>query len=170
MKHLDNKFDLNQIAKIISVKQSIEEFDDWFIENNYCECSEELQGQGKCECGFEDERDRYVGRYKNAIETVADNLLREHGLTLVPANKKHGDWEKKIVPLVSWKESCIKVLATIEGVGYFDWNGNVKEFVQTESCRSYKDCVISHIHWIKYWSEVYGGNSVEFQIEKLMKY
>lgn len=171
MEKLKDKINIDQLAKLIGLKQTLDDFDEAFIENNYCQCPEHLRDQYKCKCGFEDERTRLFNQYKNAIETVADNLLREHGLTIVSANKKNGDWEKKIVPIekMDWRYVCSKLVETINGYGMFEFR-DAKELKESGPYVSYKQAALQHLHWIKEWSKIYGDLSAENKVNRLMKY
>lgn len=167
MKILDNNFDMDQIAKLLRV-HTPSEHDDAFIDNNFCECSDELQAKDECECGFQDEREFYSNTYQRAIETTADNLLREHGMTLVPANKRFGYWQKKIIPMHSWKDAAEKLVMTINGYGMFEFR-NARVLKESGPYVSYEQAVLNHIGWINSWYQVYGYGSAESKISSLMR-
>lgn len=166
MHKTSNVLDLDGLAKLLKV-ETIDHYDDYFIENcdNYCQCSEELQEKGECECGFEDERSRLYSTYVNAVENIAEHLLTEHGLLLVKDEKKH---TYQIKPQKSWREACDKIRETINGVGYFFF-GSVGEFLRSGPYTP-KECVLSHIGWIKSWYEVYGDTNAQSRLDRAMRY
>lgn len=159
-----NKFSLDEIAKLLRCG-TLEEYDDFFIENNYCQCEEEKQNQGKCDCGFEDERGRMAQTYIGAIENIAGDLLKEHGLKLVKSNSEY-----RIVALESWEDASDKIRMTINGVGYFHFN-TVKEFMQSGPYTA-RESVLQHLGWIKDYWDVYGYSKHHGQnrLEKAMRY
>lgn len=69
-------------------------------------------------------------------------------------NAKKGRWVRV------WKPACEKILELIEGVGYFGWDGDVKRFVEESSCASYREAVLSHLGWLKWWGDVYGERNM----------
>jgi hypothetical protein len=162
-KRLSNKLDMDQVAGLLDV-DTLSTYDDWFIENAYCECSEDDQSNGVCVCGFEDERVRRSNQYLNALESIANKLLGEHGLML--QNTKHS-WEKRIIPCESWKDAANKIRLTINGYGGFYFE-TLKDFLNSGPYTP-RGAVLNHLHWLKTWYKVYGYPNAKAQLERAMR-
>jgi len=165
-KRLSNYLTLDEVSELLGV-ETFDKWDDFYIENcdNYCQCSEELQNQGKCECGYEQGREDLFNRYTNAVDVLAESLLKEHGLKLVDTKK---NWRKKLVPIVSWKDAANHIRMTINGYGMFEFK-SVKEFMDSGPYTAYT-VVLEHLHWMKKWYLVYGGFTARYQLERRMRY
>lgn len=145
--------------------QFMEDYDDFFLENNYCSCSEELQDQGKCECSFDQERSDLFDRYQAAVLAIAETLLKEHGLKLEATKKS---WRWKLTPIVSWKHAATQVMNTIEGYGRFGYNHNLKEFLDSGPYTPFQ-AVMEHTHWLKEYYQVYGEVDASSQLDRRMR-
>lgn len=97
----------------------------------------------------------------DAVEYVADQLFEEHGLELRPMPvKRRGVVDErpfvfKIVPMNSWNDAADKLRETVNGVGYFHYN-NLREFLVAGPYTA-RQAALSHLHWIKDFPAVYGG-------------
>lgn len=98
--------------------------------------------------------------YTNSVERVIRYLFNFHDLELVERKNRY-----YIEPLKSWKQSAEKVKETINGYGTFYFS-SVKEFKETGPYKNYCEAVISHIHWLKYYPEVYGARGYRSVYER----
>lgn len=170
-KPLSNKIDLDQLAKLCGIKTTLADLDEGFCENNYCQCSEEMQDKGKCECGccecgFEDERERLTSKYISAVESIAEDLLKEHGLKATQAKKRVCEY--KIVPVESWEDAADRIRMTINGVGYFFFT-TVREFMQSGPYTA-RECTLRHLHWVKDYYSVYGDSNGQSRLDRALRY
>ena len=156
--------DLDGVADLLKVDH-MEVYDNFYIENNYCECSEELQGKGECNCGFDNRRNELYSKYVAAVEKIAEALLNEHGLMLVKDEEKH---TYKIMPRLNWKDAANKIRETINGVGYFYFD-NVGEFLRSGPYTA-RQATLTHLHWIKRWYDVYGDGSAQGRLDRALRY
>jgi len=112
----------------------------------------------------EEEEDAEVWtKFKDAVEFVADDLLRKHELAL--SCEKDGTYE--VYPLKSWNTAADLIRVTINGVGYFHF-GSLKEFLLSGPY-SPREAVKGHLHWVKDWQEVYEGGKAWALVERRMR-
>jgi hypothetical protein len=167
------KLTIDQLAESIGVETPSD-----FLEKNECYLYaydyawKYAKDQGKteeeCEAiGSEEgerEEERVYKAYCNAVEKAASRLYGNHNLMLVEG-KNH---TYTIKPKVSWKDAAAQVIETINGVGYFHFNG-VGEFLRSGPYTP-KEAVTSHLHWIKRYADVYGDTSAKYEIQRSMRY
>lgn len=113
-----------------------------------------------------DELDTVLSDYKNAVISVSERLFGEHHLILSPM--KSDTRRYTITPKVSWDESASHIIETINGVGLFRFD-SVKEFKKSGPYTG-RQSVLSHLHWIASWCEVYGRGKASAMIENKLKY
>lgn len=139
---------------------------------------------------FSDEFEKYVDQaespyyraWQRAVETVLDRYLEYHQLSarrvkILYVSPDDGKRFKidgyQIRPLTTWKKACESLVETINGVGYF-WFDSVLEFKNHIPAISYKQSVLSHLHSITEWGEVYDGMSpqrlYESELEDNLRY
>ena len=107
-------------------------------------------------------QEEVFGKWYDAVESVADNLFAEHGLTLEPVRKKdRRSYELRVVPKYSWKDAADKLRETVNGVGDFHFN-NLREFLDGGTARQ---AVLAHLSWIKHYPAVYGGRGAHQMYE-----
>ena len=97
-------------------------------------------------------------KYSGALEAAAESILDPHGLAAEHPGKIL--WAYKIVPTGTWKEAAAKLVQTINGVGMFYYE-DAKDLKDVGPYKSYKQAVLSHLHWAMYYPEVYGTRSAE---------
>lgn len=156
--------DLDQVAELLGV-ESFSSYDDYYIENVSCDCSEQDQDAGKCDCGFEAGRTELFRQYTGALNQIAEHLLDKHGLLLEETAQ---EWRKKIVPQVSWRDATKHIMMTIEGHGMFDYHGDVQEFLERGPYTAFQ-AVMEHLHWMKSYYEVYGDTGAKERMERAMR-
>ena len=86
--------------------------------------------------------DELYGKWRSAVESVAESLLDEHGLLL--DEKARGQYRLK--PDTSWRDAVDKIVNTINGVGYFYFD-STQEFLDS-GLYTPKVAVIEHLHHI----------------------
>ena len=143
-KELNPYFDFDRIAEVIGVP------DLETMSNKYWD-----------HCDTDEERDENWLSYSNALVQVFSRLCSNHGLIVEDVRDKA--WLKRVKPVASWKKAAKEILETINGVGYFHFR-DVNEF-----CRSgpytERAAVLTHIHYIKRYPDVYGDTSVSRMME-----
>jgi hypothetical protein len=71
------------------------------------------------------------------------------------------------LPFDTWfiAASCLRT--TINGVGTF-YFGSTKEFIECNSGTD-RQAVLSHLHWLHQWYDVYQGSSPKAAFERRMR-
>lgn len=128
-------------------------------------CSEE-EAEDRAREAESDELDTALKDYKNAVISVANKLFGEHNLTL--DEMKSGVCRYAITPKISWDESASHIIGTINGIGMFYFR-NVREFKNSGPYTG-RQSVLSHLHYIASWGEVYGGGKASAMIENKLRY
>lgn len=123
--------------------------------------------------------DEYVAQeyehYAAAVRVVAEAVFGEHGLVLTES--KHGGL--KVEPEVSWNDAANQIMDTINGVGAYYFS-SLREFLESgpwqrhegrPASRRYtaRQAVLSHLHWMRSRSDVYGTASPETMFERQMR-
>ena len=108
------------------------------------------QAEEKAMEGEDKERAEEFSKYQNAIMRTLNYLLNFHDLELEKIGKHY-----YLIAQKSWKEVANKVAATITGYGMFEYN-NGKELRDVGPYKNYCEATIQHLHWLKYYPEVYG--------------
>lgn len=107
--------------------------------------------------------ERMYKGWKSSLEETMEYLLEHHNLSFEIIKKNKYETGIKIISS-DWQASARKILDTINGVGMF-YADTLKEFYETTSVRSYKELVLSHLHWILSYPEVYGKMSPQRYFE-----
>lgn len=107
-------------------------------------------------------RDEVYRSWANAVKRAAEQLFGEHGLGLKEMRRR--SWEFRVKPDVSWQDAADKICETINGVGYFHFS-SLKEFLNSGPYTA-REAVLRHLHWIKRYSDVYGGSSPQHLYEQ----
>ena len=95
---------------------------------------------------------------EKAFISALDDVLCEYGMW----TEREG--EDYYFASEDWKDSAKKIIETINGVGIFYYN-SVEEFLRVTSSETYEDAVVSHIHWIEEYGDVYGELGLRRMIE-----
>ena len=99
-------------------------------------------------------------QWHDGVMAAAESLFEKHGLTLEPRPVNKTDrypYEYKVVPEESWEKALVPIIETVNGVGMFHFSG-VKEFLRSGPYTP-REGVLTHLHWIKSYPEVYGDTS-----------
>jgi hypothetical protein len=99
-----------------------------------------------------------LANYTSALEAAADSVLEPHKLVAEAIGKHQGQY--KIVPTGTWKDAAWEIIRTINGIGMFYYE-DAKALKDVGPYRSYKQAVLSHLHWVKDYPKVYGTRSAE---------
>jgi len=100
-----------------------------------------------------EEREKIFKDYYNAIEQTLNYLLEFHNLGLVEKNKCYFVEAKE-----SWEKVAQTVIETINGMGPFYYE-NIKAFKDIGPYKSYCEASMQHLHWLRHYTEVYGGTN-----------
>jgi len=99
-------------------------------------------------------RDEDFDKYQESIIRTLNYLLNLHGLRL---EEKKGYYYISLA-VKSWHEVADKVASTISGYGTFEYESG-KQLKEIGPYKSYCEAVCKHIHWLKYYPEVYGNTN-----------
>lgn len=109
-------------------------------------------------------QEEVFAKWYDAVESVADHMFDEHGLTLEPVRKKdRRSYELRVVPKYSWKDAADKIRETVNGVGDFHFR-NLREFLDSGPYTA-RQAVLSHLGWIKHYPAIYGGRGAHQMYE-----
>lgn len=172
---------LNQIAQMFRLPSS-EDVDDNLIEGStaysemYSQAIEEGMSEEEAERTASLSEDEYRGdaynQWNAAIQAVATHFFEKVGLGFNPIYRGRGrnrvSYEIKIIPAVNWKESASLLLELMNGVGTFEFD-SLRDLMESGPYRSYKDCTLQHLWWIRSYSAVYGGTSPEQMYDRFYR-
>lgn len=110
------------------------------------------EAEEKAMLAEDQERSEEFEKYKDSLLNTTRYLLNFHDIELEVKTKRYYLTSK------SWKETAEKVKETINGMGPFYYE-SVKEFKEVGPYKNYCEAAIQHLHWVKYYPEVYGCTS-----------
>ena|ERR1022692_2311935 len=156
-------YDINQLCNLLQVKSwdDIEESNqDAWIDYNV-EAHKQALANGLSEGEADDAastaegeaRDEDYRKWLSAFEKMAETYFAYHRLNIEKVNNKKFFGYK--VTSDDWDNSALDVMSTINGVGYFGFN-SLKEFKASIPVKSSRQVTLQHLHWIRYYGEVYG--------------
>ena len=105
----------------------------------------------------EEVSNRVFKLYVNAAEEALNHVLGQHHLN---AEYFEGNWLVKPESGKTWKDAAEQIMETMNGVGMF-YAPSLKEFYEQTSVKSFKELVMTHIHWAAYYPELYGTARIE---------
>lgn len=73
-------------------------------------------------------------------------------------------WEYEIAS-EDWDESARTLIETINAVGHF-YYGSLQEALEAGPYENSQEFVMEHLHWLKWWYEVYEGSKIERVFER----
>lgn len=111
------------------------------------EQAEEAQWEGEKEL---------LEQWSSALEAAAASVFEPHGLEV----EDRGKGVYRLVPEKGWKDVAAHLVNTINGVGMFYYE-DAKDLKDVGPYKSYKEAVLSHLHWMTRYSDVYGTPSPE---------
>jgi len=139
-------------------------FDEWLEENaEDPEDPTEEEFEGAEEARMEAES-RLIGDMTTVVRHEVENYLEE----LLGHHEIDVDFTDGMAVLSckDWNRSADLLIDTINGEGTFEYD-SVEEFIEVVSPDgSAKGAVLSHLHWIGSWQEVYEGGTAKGQIER----
>ncbi len=159
MKRISDLIDDERLARILGIELFEPEGDDAVYGIAYKEAlrlgfSEEDAEQRAMDCE-QRELDEACFAWRNALYSTADTFFDRFELALA---YKHADQGKiNVFPSKTWYDSAVKIRQIINGVGVFEFN-TTREFLDSGSWTA-RQCVLTHLHWIKSYAEVYGESS-----------
>ena len=135
-----------------SICDFVRNYDDAFneaIEDGYTNEEAVLKGEEAESEAMEKDYLEFKSRNLKAI----NYLLNFHDLLLSSDKSKYYLKAKS-----SWRDVADCVSSTISGQGMFDYK-NGKELKDIGPYKTYCNAVIEHLHWLKYYPEIYGYSS-----------
>lgn len=159
---LTDKISIEQLAKMFDLPDwdRIDEMNQQF----YWEMSkgaEDEDAQMEAESAA---RDEVYAQWYDAVQHTAYELFGHHELELEPIKGRGADrrpYMFRIVPAAAgkhgWQRAAEALRDTINGVGSFHYN-NLREFLDSGPYTA-RQAVLSHLHWIKRYPDVYGTTS-----------
>jgi len=128
---------------------------DYYLKEGLSDAEAEIKAQE----AEREAQDELYHKWHDAVMAVADNLFERHGLNLIPVKPRKGasrPYEFHVKPFLatSWEDAAGKIMDTINGVGMFEF-ADLEEFLNSGPWTA-RQAVLSHLHWIKSWPEVYG--------------
>lgn len=154
---LKDQINIDELAKLFDLPPS-----DDVIESNIDYISDAYMSEGgENEKAEMEAQDEIYGKWHDAVEYAATQLLERHGLTLKENRRspKRRTYEYRVIPMKSWEDAAGAIMETINGVGYFEFN-SLREFLESGPYTA-KQAVLSHLHWIKDRPKVYGDTSAQ---------
>lgn len=124
-------------------------------------CSEE-EAEKRGQDSESEELGEYQDKYIRAVKKVSIKLFAEHHLSLKETKKNSLIY--RIMPDISWRNSADAIRETINGFGYFRFD-LMKDFLSSGPYTS-RSAVLSHLHCIFDWSEVYEGTKAKYLVER----
>lgn len=155
-KDLSPVIDYDRMARLLDVP-TLNEMDDkywWQCEVDDPESDEPTSS----------ERDDCWRRYQGALESIFADLCESHDLVL---ERKPDELAWVIRPKVRWKYSAKSVMETVNGVGLFYFN-SLQEFLDSGPYTE-RAAVLTHLHWLKRYYDVYGCGSVRTKMDQAMR-
>ena len=159
---------LDQLAALIGTTS----FDEWcgtydsYFDPYYDpNCSEE-ENRAHADA----ERDKDAMNYVGAVVSVAESLLSEHKLALREEKSRKRGTYYRVVPVTKrgWVEALREMRKTINGVGRVTFS-STSELMSSGPYKSAKQAVLQHLHWVKYYPEVYGSGSVNRMMDLALR-
>lgn len=165
-----NKFSIQQVAEILGQdfdahverlnEYSYEYYHDVYNQSIDSGLSEqEAIDRAESEESYQVEQE--YNRYQNAVEKTAENILNKHNLLLCKQEDGY-----VVQPKTTWRDSLKEIIETINGVGYFYFH-SVDEFLDSGPYGE-EEGVMTHLHWVKRYPDVYGDTSIRWMIDRYM--
>lgn len=169
-----DKISMEQLAKDFGLPswERLEELNEDYTGEAFVAAQKEALADGQSEedaeeAGMDAEqvvRDELFGKWHDGVISAVGDLFAEHGLELTSASKGEYPFEYRVTPTTSWEDAALKIMTTINGVGQFEFN-NLREFLDSGPYTP-RQAVLSHLHWIKDWPEVYGERSARDRFDR----
>ena len=169
-------YTLEELAKWLKLPDyfDVVEHNQAFLDDYYRAAYEEALNDGDSEEEAEEaameaqqkaEEEEIYWKYRNGVTEAAEAVLEPHHLEL----EDLGKGQYKVVPEETWKDAAAALVQTINGVGMFYYE-DAKELKDVGPYKSYKQAVLSHLHWATYYPEVYGTGSPMRAYESAWRY
>lgn len=175
-KKYSNFMTYHEIARfldVIDLDDLLERNRDWLFDiRNSVEQEAINDGASQTEAeqkGYDTEEEtieRMYKYWKASLESTMEYLLERHDLGFNIIKKKGHESGIRITSS-NWRASAAKILDTLNGVGVF-YASSLKEFYETTSVKSYKELVLSHLHYILDYPKVYGITGADMHFENTL--
>lgn len=140
------------------------------------DCSEE---EAECIAKIAEDNEIFSAetKYIDAIQLVAQELYGHHKIRISIPIKMMGRGRDrrgvrildkiKIEPTETWSDAARELMKTINGVGNFHF-WSLHDFLDSGPYTP-REAVMSHLHWIKRYPDVYGTQNASAMIEYMMR-
>ena len=175
MKPSSNQFTLYQLCGLLDIEDTSNATDHIDYSGTYSYVYDEAIKEGKtdeqaCESAMKAESDElgeYWEKYECAVVKIAQDLFAKHNLTIEKQTLKKRGEVYLIKPMVSWKDSCAKLLETINGVGSLHFS-SVQELLNSGPYTA-RAATLTHLHYIRRYPDVYGDSTVKYMLERELR-
>lgn len=163
-----DRLNIDQLAEMFDLPtwERIDELN----QEHYWDEARGVEGEDEQTKAEQAAQDAVYNQWYDAVEGTASKIFDEHGLELSPAGKEGTTKRRynfKLVPAKSWNDVADKIRETVNGVGSFHYN-NLREFLESGPYTA-RQAALSHLHWIKRYSDVYGGMSPKRMYDNLWR-
>jgi hypothetical protein len=182
-KPASNKIDFDALCKMAKVK-TLSDFEERISMNGsdtYLYVYRQAAEDGKSEREAEEaaslaesyEVSDACQSYYDAVISVFDKVFEKHKLFLTPINSRKRpstmpfEFRVESMRTGGWREALDCIRHTINGVGLFEFS-NVEQLADSIPA-TYRSAVLSHLHWIVEYPNVYDGTSMRSMIERNMR-
>lgn len=172
MEKLKDTFDISEIAGLLGVPNPDEfEYNGDAYHFTFMESIKEglsdSEAEEKAQTAEQDEQDEQFHQIYDAIESVAGTFFEYHGLELnkIVSGKRSGMY--RVTPVKDWLYTASCIRQTVNGVGYF-YFATDSDFLDSGPYTA-RQAVLTHLHWIKYYAEVYGESSPKAQYRRHLR-
>ena len=162
-KKLSNVLSLDDLAELLGITtfEALREFNEDYLAESWVEGYQYALQEGESEEDAEEqgvvakqkaEAELYHS-WEQALTYVASKLFAKHGLEL----EDEEGWERKVVPIESWKDAARQIMNTINGATTYEFS-TVADFLKSGPYTP-KEAVLRHLHWIRQYPDIHGGGS-----------
>jgi len=105
------------------------------------------------------EYERSYNEYMKSVMRTLNYLLNFHDISLIEKRNRY------YLQSDSWKNTANKIAETISGYGMFEYKDG-KELKEMLPAKTYCEASIVHLHWLKYYPDVYGETQYQRILER----
>jgi hypothetical protein len=165
-----NKLTIEELSEALGIKipeVEPDNFDGVFMDakNYYLQkgLSEE-DAEEKAQESVDENMDGYLKEINRTFDSYSEELLGEVFLDL---SQKGDSGIYTVTPKHSWKESAEALRELINGYGVFHF-GSLRDFLKSSGPTA-REATLTHIHWMRYYPEVYGGGSTQREFDRRLQ-
>ena len=165
-----NKFTIKELSEALGIELPEVEFSDFdgvFVDSKKYYLQKGLSkedAEEKAHESVDENMDGYLKEINRTFDSYAEELLGEVFLDLAQSGDS-GIYTVK--PTYSWKESAEAIRELINGYGVF-YFGSLGDFIKSAGPTA-REATLTHIHWMRYYPEVYGGGSTQREYNRRLE-